>query len=99
MNQFFKEFGFVAVKVLNDEECTEMVNEVWNYAQSCSDKINRNDPKSWNNRNWPAMKEEGILGSPPVWTANALAIRQHPLLYGVFAKLIGKKELYVNHDR
>ena len=85
---------------MNEEECEEMVNEIWTYAKECSSGvIDRTDPKTWGNRSWPSMKEEGILGSPPVWREAALRMRQHPLLYGVFARLIGKKELFVNHDR
>jgi hypothetical protein len=92
------------VRVLTEEECQQSINDIWDYVEQYTSKRRSNlrpadrfDPLSWHN--WPEMAAEGILGEPPVWSAQALAIRQHPNVYQVFANLMNKQELFVNHDR
>jgi hypothetical protein len=109
--QFFNEFGFVVVRdVLNQKECDDTIDDIWNYLEQKkwnhfltkldnAVQISRNDPTTWKNQTWPEMMEEGILGSPPVFTAQALKNRQNPEVYKVFANLLGRKDLLVNHDR
>lgn len=101
--QFFDEWGFVVVKVLTEEECHESVEDIWSYVENYMRTKTKNhppdrfDPLSW--ECWPEMANEGILGSNPVWTPQALSIRQHPKIYQVFSNLLNKAELFVNHDR
>jgi len=45
------------------------------------------------------MREEGIVGTPPVFTVQALKNRQNPEVYKVFANILGRKDLLANHDR
>jgi len=110
--KFFNEYGFVVVNVLTQEECKKSIEDIWNYLETkgwihihsnadilSRNKISRDDPSTWGGENWPAMAEEGILGVPPVFSAQAIANRQHPNVYKVFADLLGRTDLLVNHDR
>ena len=45
------------------------------------------------------MKEEGILGVPPVFTKQALKNRQNEKIYKVYSTLLGRKDLLVSIDR
>jgi len=112
--QFFNDFGFVVIRdILTTGDCNATIDDIWNYLENkrwvnpkyltpeflVEGKINRNDPQTWINKYWPNMMEEGILGSPPVFTKQALQNRQNPKLYSVFSEIMGKKELLINHDR
>ena len=59
----------------------------------------KSEISTWTNKNWPAMKEEGILGSPPVFTRQAMENRQNPNIYHVFSELMGRDDLWVSFDR
>ncbi|EFC38236.1 predicted protein [Naegleria gruberi] len=57
------------------------------------------DKSTWTNKNWPAMKEEGILGSPPVFTKQAMENRENENVYHAFKEIIGNEDLWVSMDR
>ena len=91
----------VVVKVLTPEECNESVDDIWNYVEEFLKKrkknIDRNDPTTWND--WLPMADEGILGLDPVFTHQALKIRENEKIYQVFSNLLETPNLMVNHDR
>ena len=101
--QFFNENGFVAVKVLSQEECDKSIDDIWNYLESPSltskNIVDRNDPTTWKDQNWKGMISEGILGPRLAFSHCALSIRQHPNVYQVFSDILGTEKIMSNHDR
>ncbi|KAG2389245.1 hypothetical protein C9374_014645 [Naegleria lovaniensis] len=112
--EFFQEWGFAVFRnVLNSEQVEKSVHDVFDYLESgqalntySRDLLKRNetplkreDISTWTNSNWPAMKEEGILGVPPVFTKQAMENRQNELLYHVFKEVTGQEKLWVSMDR
>lgn len=45
------------------------------------------------------MSNSGILGKPPVFTAQSLENRQNPKLYDAFRTILKDDDLYVSIDR
>lgn len=103
LKAFFEEFGFVVVRdVVGREDCAKTIDEIWDYIESKGwgkAPISRKDMSTWKNENWPGMKEEGIVGTASIFLPQALKNRQNRKLYEVYATLLGRKDLLVNHDR
>jgi len=63
-------------------------------------RINRNDPKTWEDESWPqAIASVGILGYNVAEGKYAWKNRQNPLIYKVFSTLMGRKNLWSSVDR
>jgi ectoine hydroxylase-related dioxygenase (phytanoyl-CoA dioxygenase family) len=105
------QYGFVIIRdVLSQEDVTNTVDDVWSYLESgkwrnCYFRTrseakgpSRDLPTQWD-KVWPSMQEEGILGSPPVFTKQAFKNRQNPRVYQVFSSLLKQEKLMVNIDR
>eukprot|EP01112_Ceratiomyxa_fruticulosa_P021297 TRINITY_DN7437_c0_g2_i1.p1 TRINITY_DN7437_c0_g2~~TRINITY_DN7437_c0_g2_i1.p1 ORF type:complete len:379 (-),score=87.38 TRINITY_DN7437_c0_g2_i1:186-1322(-) len=108
IKEFFTQFGFVVVRdVLTKGECEDTINDIWEYIEqrkftsykSSSIRVSRNDPTSWANNNWPPMANEGIVGTPPVFTQRAILNRQNPNLHRVGSIILERPDLFINHDR
>eukprot|EP01113_Clastostelium_recurvatum_P019805 TRINITY_DN2342_c0_g1_i2.p1 TRINITY_DN2342_c0_g1~~TRINITY_DN2342_c0_g1_i2.p1 ORF type:complete len:419 (+),score=87.60 TRINITY_DN2342_c0_g1_i2:59-1258(+) len=107
---FFNQFGFVVVRdVLSKEDCEATIEDIWQYIESRGFSpvaappsvapVSRHDPSTWINRAWPAMYNEGIVGTPPVFTARALQNRQNENLHRVASTLFGRNDLLISQDR
>eukprot|EP01100_Stratorugosa_tubuloviscum_P013958 TRINITY_DN71_c1_g1_i1.p1 TRINITY_DN71_c1_g1~~TRINITY_DN71_c1_g1_i1.p1 ORF type:complete len:287 (+),score=108.99 TRINITY_DN71_c1_g1_i1:56-916(+) len=96
--QFFEEFGFVIIKnVFNETEINNTINDIWDYISNNS-RFERNKPETWSGI-YPGLVREGIVCHQSLFSANCLINRQNELIYQVFANLMGRNDLLVNHDR
>jgi len=101
MKEFFDKFGFVVVKkALNEEECKDTIDDIWNYLKIQA-KIDRNDEKTWENDRWSrtGLWNEGIIGYDPIFTKRSLLNRQNPNIYKACSIILNRKDLMVNNDR
>eukprot|EP01080_Neovahlkampfia_damariscottae_P011528 gene11528-4781_t len=110
---FFHKYGFVCIRdVLTEDEIKNSVEDIYQYLES--GQWNRlfvqDDPKEFKTnikisdkstwlKGWPAMKEEGILGVPSVFTKQAFENRQNEKIYKIFSTILHRKDLLVNIDR
>jgi hypothetical protein len=110
--KFFDEFGFVCIRdVLSEEESKNTVQDIYDYLESGSwnrlfasqkkenfkTNIKASDKSTWNQ--WPSMENEGILGTPAVFTKQAFKNRQNENVYKAFSTILNEKELLVSVDR
>ncbi|EGG23046.1 putative phytanoyl-CoA dioxygenase [Cavenderia fasciculata] len=106
--QFFNRFGFVIIRdCLNVEQCQNTIDDIWNHIekenwryhkrQEDTQIIHRDDPKTW--EPWTSMAQSGILGGPPVFSRQAILNRSSLNIHQVYANLLGRQDLYINHDR
>jgi len=62
---FWKQYGFVVVKnVITEEDVNNTIEEIWKFQIEKNGKVDRNDPLTWNNNNWPSdmgLSEGGFL--------------------------------------
>ncbi|KAF0972300.1 hypothetical protein FDP41_009203 [Naegleria fowleri] len=108
--EFFREWGFAVFRnVLNSEQVEKSIQDVMDYLESGQvlntyagdllkrheTQLKRENPSTWINSNWPSMKEEGILGVPPVFTKQAMDNRQQELLYHVFKEMTDLRRMVV----
>lgn len=87
IRRFFDDYGMVVVRdCLNEEELSRSVEEAWQFLERHSDNaIDRNNPTTWTDRNWPRLQKLGILGDTfvlsPQMEANRY-VRNLDLAYG-----------------
>ncbi len=94
-------YGYVVYsKAASSEECNEMRNKQWKYIEDCTKgEILRNDIKTWDKTEWPALRNAGLLQyegvgqSPGNWQA-----RQLPSIRIINESLYGTSELLTSFD-
>jgi len=85
-----------AYKMMPSLEDDEVAAAVIKKAPS---NVDRNDPTTWMDSNWPTSQSAGFLGSDVAITKEAFNNRQNEKIYQVFRELIGKDDLWVSIDR
>lgn len=106
LKDVLKENGFAIIpNVLNEQECIEMENGIWDYLEYLSskhsNKINRNDSSSWTNLKDFFPKHSMLLQHFGVGhTEISWKIRQNPKIVSIFAKLwnVDETELLTSFD-
>lgn len=78
--------------LLSKTECDEMINDMWNYLETITDKfdkpIKRDDPTSWGelSKLWPKhsmlIQQWSIGHAQMLWT-----LRENPKIYNIFAQI------------
>eukprot|EP01125_Pyxidicula_operculata_P019818 TRINITY_DN7210_c0_g1_i1.p1 TRINITY_DN7210_c0_g1~~TRINITY_DN7210_c0_g1_i1.p1 ORF type:complete len:369 (-),score=82.34 TRINITY_DN7210_c0_g1_i1:26-1132(-) len=114
--KFFNDNGFAVIdNILSEEECTNSIEEIWNYLEEKGNGVDRNNPQSWDG--WPAevCKNGGFMGTFPYWKkmkdsealkerhistqCMAWKNRENPLLYKAFSHILNTPKLWVSVDR
>lgn len=98
---FFVKFGVVVIRdVLELDECQRTEYEIWDMLERRSDgKLKRDDPSTWEDKNWPGLQKLGILGNNIVLSKQFCQNRQNEKIYNAFKNLIGTEKLIVTVGR
>lgn len=69
VNQPCKEFlnnhGYCIIKnILSPKEIETYIQQTWDWIEDYSPDIDRNNPLTWNNDNWPSKSTTGFIGFP-----------------------------------
>jgi hypothetical protein len=106
LKETLDEYGVAIIpSVLNDEECNDMVNGMWdtleNWTQHWDTQIARNNPNSWRNfrnlfpKHSMLIQQFGLGHAQFIWN-----LRQNPKCVDIFAKLwnCSPQDLLVSFD-
>ena len=97
---FFNEYGFVVIdNILTKDQCSDSIDDMWNYIEKFTKTVDRNDILTWKNKNWLGGQNEGLLGSKPVFSSVALLNRQNNQLYEIAKELMEESNILINQDR
>ncbi len=98
-NQQLVEQGWAVVpNVLNQTECEQGIDGIWQWLSTVNPNIKRDEPSSWNNRNWPITMHQiiqhyGVGQQEFVWN-----IRTNPRVQQVFSYLWDTQNLITSFD-
>ena len=94
-----KNEGYCVIpNILTEDECNITIEKIWDWLESLSSGIDRNDSSTWNSQNWPPSVR-GIIQhlrvghEEFVWT-----IRTNPKVMDVFKQIWGTDDLLVSFD-
>ena len=103
-----EEKGYVVFKnvIPTKSEINEIKKDIWNWLEQLSfpisdteKKIDRNDPETWHDGNWPTDPDTGIVFSFGVGQTNfSWKVRSYPLVKKAFAKIWNTNDLIVSFD-
>jgi hypothetical protein len=109
---FFNTYGFVVIRnILSSDQCTNSINEIWQFIESRnwrpfqSQTVSRHNPETWRDTIFPVSSDLlGILGGEEGETSiyegpMAWKTRQNENLYKVFSTIYQQKNLWVSVDR
>lgn len=98
--EYFKEYGYVVVKnVANEEERNTAISLFWDLAEQSRPEVKRNDPATWRDENWVADTTVGIMSgygigqSAFMWYSRLL-----PKVKQAFTNAWGNDDLLVSFD-
>jgi hypothetical protein len=102
---FMSEYGFVVIRILSQQECSQTISEFFDEANSRprpdatprSVPLSLTDPTSWESENWPTGRSRFLVDFPAV-SPQALRNRTHPRLYQFFSALLRRRELFASID-
>eukprot|EP01038_Epipyxis_sp_PR26KG_P014112 gene14112-18933_t len=97
---YFHKNGYVVIKnVANSGEISDAKSSFWNYCESTILGLDRNDPKTWDEKHWPSDKINGITNfhgfnhSNFMWNSRLL-----PKVKEAFKLLWATNDLIVSFD-
>lgn len=91
--------GYAVVpNVLSHQECDHIIDQAWEWLSQLGTGIDRKDPKTWTNDQWPSnfngiIQRYRIGHAPFVWKA-----RTSSNVIGVFKEIWGTRELLTSFD-
>eukprot|EP01112_Ceratiomyxa_fruticulosa_P021056 TRINITY_DN7331_c0_g2_i1.p1 TRINITY_DN7331_c0_g2~~TRINITY_DN7331_c0_g2_i1.p1 ORF type:complete len:347 (-),score=65.40 TRINITY_DN7331_c0_g2_i1:74-1114(-) len=104
--KFWEEHGFVVINdALTEDEINATINEMWVDLTLLgkTGNIDRNNPNTWENVNWPTafnIAERGFLSfDDDVHLKQSWNNRQNPRIYSVFKNIWKRPDLWVKLDR
>ncbi|MCH9716677.1 MAG: hypothetical protein K0U52_06275, partial [Gammaproteobacteria bacterium] len=98
-NQQLIEQGWTVIpNILSPRECEQGIDGIWEWLAFINPNIQRHDPESWSNRNWPVTMHQiiqhyGVGQQEFVWN-----IRTHPKVKQVFSYLWDTNNLITSFD-
>ncbi len=92
--QYLETEGYVVVAdVLNPVEKDQAITYFWDWLEQVSENVDRNDEKTWINKNWPPFYTNGIMYQYGVHNNKfSWYLRTHPQVLQVFQLLYGVTE-------
>jgi ectoine hydroxylase-related dioxygenase (phytanoyl-CoA dioxygenase family) len=97
ISSFFKENGYVVVKVLSDEECKRSIDGINQMMKDRNDKFDIYDVSTYDHA--PIKRGFPVLGKAPLFDRCLLENRCNKNIYDIFSYLYGDEDLLCNHDR
>lgn len=100
IQKFFSIYGFVVIRdVLNNQECMNTINEIWQVqTEQSGGLVRREDQKTWEDH-WPGIVNEGISGGYTVVKPQFVQNRCNRKIYDVACLLLSESRLLTNIDR
>lgn len=91
--------GYTAVQVVNDPGELEGLRTLfWQFFEGLGTGIDRGDPLTWEDDRWPTNDRGIIHGYNVGWNRCSWALRQHPAVQKVFARIWGSRGLIERTD-
>jgi len=93
----FYNVGYVIVpNVISKEQCELTLDEIWRTVEN-HNGISRKNSATWGQ---PPFTRRGFIDAFPIYNLQSIwDIRQNPIVYGSFAQLLKKRELWCSIDR
>ena len=97
---YLDEYGYVVIKnALSSEEAQKTIDLLWDYLEELGTGIDRKDPATWGNDNWPTCAHGGIMPSYGIGHSKAQwFVRGVPNVKKAFAKIWDTEELLSSFD-
>mmetsp|Transcript_15972 Transcript_15972/g.24552 ORF Transcript_15972/g.24552 Transcript_15972/m.24552 type:complete len:448 (+) Transcript_15972:41-1384(+) len=99
------EYGYVVFKnvIPSNTEIEEIRTQIWDWLEQLSfpneKKIDRDDPETWHDGNWPCDPDTGIVFSFGVGQARFMwRCRSYPKVHAAFSKAWGTSDLITSFD-
>ncbi|QKF93554.1 phytanoyl-CoA dioxygenase [Fadolivirus algeromassiliense] len=94
-----QKYGYCVVEnVFTQKECSETINEIWDWLEGLGTGIKRNDKTTWNNNNWPHCVKQGMIQHTLGQAEFMWKVREHINIIYLFYQIYNTFNLLVSFD-
>jgi len=94
-----QKYGYCVVEnVFTKKECTEKIEQIWDWLEGLGRGIDRKSSKTWSNKNWPLSRHQGMIQNTLAHEEFMWTTREHPNVVRVFEQIHGTDKLLSSFD-